>query len=273
MTTKTIVLIHGLFVNNTSWQQWKSYFESKGYRVYTPANPGHEGDPAQLRNHIHPALTKTGFKDVVMNLVKLIDTLPEKPIVIGHSLAGLVVQKLVELDKAVAGISIDGAPPKNVLAPFDTIKIVFPVVNFLKGNSPFLGSREWYHKAFFNNYSREESDKLFDQIAVPESRRIARDTLLNSFARIDFSKPHQPLLFIGGDRDNIFSSRFTKRIAGSYKHKTSITDFKEFKGRSHYLVGENGWQEIADYILTWLQKNQITEVTSEQKEVSTSNTI
>ncbi len=157
MKTKTIVLIHGLFVNNTSWKEWKTYFEAKGFTVHTPANPGHDGDPTALRNNIHPQLTKTGFEDVVMNVAKLIDTLPEKPIVIGHSLAGLVVQKLIEMDKAVAGVSIDGAPPKNVLAPFDTIKIVYPVVDFFKGNSPYLGSREWYHKAFFNNYSKEET--------------------------------------------------------------------------------------------------------------------
>lgn len=113
--SNTIVFVHGLFVNNTSWAAWKTYFEEKGYTVYTPANPGHEGNPTALRNNIHPALTASSFEDVVMNVVKLIDTLPEKPIVVGHSLAGLVVQKLIEMDKAVAGISIDGAPPKNVL--------------------------------------------------------------------------------------------------------------------------------------------------------------
>lgn len=254
MKTKTIVFIHGLFVNNTSWSEWKSYFENKGFTVYSPANPGHEGDPVQLKKNIHPQLTKTGFKDVVMNIASFIDTLPEKPIVVGHSLAGLVVQKLIEMDKAVAGISIDGAPPKNVFAPWATIKVVFPVVNFFKGSSPFLGSRDWYHHAFFNNYSKQESDKLYDQIAVPESRRIARDTLLTSFAKVDFSKPHNPLLFIGGEKDNIFPSAFTKKIAGSYKDRNSITDFKAFPGRSHFICGEAGWQEVADHVINWIDK-------------------
>lgn len=253
-STKTIVLIHGLFVNNTSWAQWKAYFESQGYKVYAPANPGHEGNPARLRSNIHPNLTQTGFEDVVMNIVKLIDTLPEKPIVIGHSLAGLVVQKLIEMDKAVAGVSIDGAPPKNVLAPWATVKIVLPVVNFFKGNEAYLGSKEWYHRAFFNNYSREESDLLFDKIAVPESRKIARDTLLTSFAKIDFKKPHNPLLFIGGEKDNIFSPSFTKRIAGSYKDSKSTADFKAFAGRSHFIAGEKGWEEVAEYVLNWIRK-------------------
>lgn len=252
-TSKTIVLIHGLFVNNNSWAEWKTYFEKQGYTVYTPANPYHEGHPSELRNHINPNLNKVGFEEVVMNIVKLIDTLPEKPIVIGHSLAGLVVQKLIEMDKAVAGISINGAPPKNVLAPFQTIKTVFPVVNFFK-SGPFMGSREWYHHAFFNNMSRAESDKFFDQVAVPESRTIARDTLLKSFAKIDHRLPHNPLLFIGGENDNIFPASFTKRIAGSYKDKNSITGFKSFAGRSHFTCGEQGWEEVAGYVLNWIKK-------------------
>ncbi len=254
MQTKTIVFIHGLFVNNTSWKEWKTYFEAKGYTVHTPANPGHEGDPAKLRANIHPQLIQTGFEDVVNNIVKLIDTLPEKPIVVGHSLAGLAVQKLIEMDKAVAGISIDGAPPKNVFAPLATIKVVLPVVNFFKGSSPFLGSKEWYHHAFFNNFSRAESDKLYESVAVPESRKIARDTLLTSFANIDFKKPHNPLLFIGGEKDNIFPADFTKKISSRYTDKNSTVDYKRFEGRSHFICGEKGWQEVADYVLKWIEK-------------------
>jgi pimeloyl-ACP methyl ester carboxylesterase len=254
-TTKTIVLIHGLFVNNTSWKQWKTFFEAKGYTVYAPANPGHEGAPSALREKVHPQLTETGFEDVVMNIVKLIDTLPEKPIVVGHSLAGLVVQKLIEMDKAVAGVSIDGAPPKNVLAPWATVKIVLPVVNFFKGGSAFMGSRQWYHKAFFNNYSRAESDKFYDAIAVPESRKIARDTLLKSFANIDFKKPHKPLLFIGGKKDNIFAASFTRKIAGRYEDAGSVVDFKEFEDRSHFIAGEKGWEEVAQYVENWIGNN------------------
>lgn len=252
--SNTIVFVHGLFVNNTSWANWKTYFEEKGYTVYTPANPGHDGNPAALRNNIHPALTSSSFEDVVMNVVKLIDTLPEKPIVVGHSLAGLVVQKLIEMDKAVAGISIDGAPPKNVFAPLSTLKIVFPVFNFLKGNSHYMGSKEWYHKAFFNNYTKAESDKLYNEIAVPESRKVARDTVLKSFAAVDFKKPHNPLLFIGGSKDAIFHSSFTQRIAGRYKDKNSIVDVKVFDGKSHFIAGEQGWEDVAGYVLNWIEE-------------------
>lgn len=254
MKTKTIVLIHGLFVNNTSWKEWKTYFEAQGYNVHTPSNPGHEGDPKQLKINIPSELKNVDFDDTVENLVKFIDTLSEKPIVIGHSFGGLMVQKLIDMGKAVAGVSIDGAPPKNNMAPFSTVKIVWPVVNLFKGNTVFMGSKEWYHKAFFNNYSKEESDKLYETVAAPESRKLARDPLFKSSAKLDLKKPHAPLLFIGGSNDHIFPSAFTKKIAASYKDKKSIADFKEFEGRSHFIAGEKGWEEVAGYVLRWLRK-------------------
>jgi pimeloyl-ACP methyl ester carboxylesterase len=254
MKTKTIVLIHGLFVNNTSWKEWKTYFEAQGYTVHTPANPGHAGNPVDLKKNIPADLKDVGFDDVVKYLSTFIDTLPEKPIIIGHSFGGLMVQKLIDMGKAVAGVSIDGAPPKNNMALFSTVKIVWPVVNFFKGNTVFLGSKEWYHKAFFNNYTKEESDKLYETVAAPESRKLAKDPLFKSSAKLDLQKPHEPLLFIGGAKDNIFPSVFTKKIAGSYKDKNSIVDFKEFPGRSHFIAGEKNWEEVAGYVLEWLKK-------------------
>src|SRR4030095_9344039 len=196
--SKTIVLIHGNFVNNISWTDWKRYYEQKGYIVHAPANPGHDGNPADLRKNVHPDLTKTGFTDVVNNIARLIDSLAEKPLVIGHSMAGMATLKLVEMGKAAAGVSVDGAPPKNVFPPFSTIRTVLPAFGFFSGKSYFMGSHEWYNKAFFNTLPEAERLKAFEAIAVPESYKVSRQLVLDSFSNIDFKKPHVPLLFIGG---------------------------------------------------------------------------
>ena len=206
--SKTILLIHGNFVNDKSWTEWKRYYEQKGYKVYAPANPGHEGDPAQLRANVHPDLIKTGFIDVVNNLHKLIGTLPEKPLVIGHSMAGMAILKLVEMGRASAGVSIDGAPPKNVFPPFQTLKTVLPAFGFFSSAKYFMGSRKWYDYAFFNTIPDGEKQKAFEKFAVPESYKVSRQLVLNAYSNIDFNKPHAPLLFIGGGRDNIFPEYF-----------------------------------------------------------------
>src|ERR1700722_10306271 len=108
INTKTIVFIHGLFVNPKSWVDWKIFFEKEGFTCFTPANPYHEGEPSFLMKNIDPNLARVDFEDVIDNLIPFLDGLPEKPILIGHSLAGLAVQKLISLDKGLAGICIDG---------------------------------------------------------------------------------------------------------------------------------------------------------------------
>ena len=251
--SKTIVLIHGNFVNNVTWTDWKSYYEQKGYTVHAPANPGHEGNPAELRKNVHPDLTKTGFIEVVNNIARFIDTFSDKPLVIGHSMAGMATLKLVEMGKAAAGVSIDGTPPKNVFPPFSTIKIALPAFGFLSGNGYFMGSREWYNKAFFNTLPEGERTKAFDAIAVPESHKVSQQLVLNSFSNIDFKKPHAPLLFIGGGSDNIFPPRLTQNIAGKYRDEDSRVDIKIFENKSHFICGEPGWEQVADYILNWYE--------------------
>ncbi|MFT3934832.1 MAG: alpha/beta hydrolase [Chitinophagaceae bacterium] len=252
--TKTIVLIHGNFVNNITWAAWKTRYEQRGYTVYTPANPGHAGNPTDLRNQVHPDLVKTGFIDVVNNLVQLIDSLPEKPLIIGHSMAGMASIKLLEMGKPVAAVSIDGAPPKNVFPPFTTLKAALPAFGFFTGKKYFMGSRAWYDRCFFNTLPVAEREKAFNDVAVPESFKVSRELVLNSFSNIDFSKPHAPVLFIGGGSDNIFPPSLTKTIAGKYKDSNSKVDLKIFEGRSHFICGEPGWEEVADYILDWYEK-------------------
>ncbi|WP_443938190.1 alpha/beta hydrolase [Pedobacter sp. MW01-1-1] len=252
--TKTIVLIHGNFVNNLTWNAWKSFYEEKGYTVHTPANPGHEGNPTALRTEVSPYLIETGFVEVVENLVKLIDGLPEKPLIIGHSMAGMAVMKLIELDKAVAGVSIDGAPPKNVFPPFQTIKTVLGAFGFFSFKKYFMGSESWYNAAFFNTLPPAERKKNFLKFAVPESFKVSRQLLLNSFSAIDFKKAHAPLLFVGGGKDTIFPAELTRKIANSYTHENSSVDTKIFPDKSHFICGEPGWEKVAEYIVDWYEK-------------------
>jgi pimeloyl-ACP methyl ester carboxylesterase len=251
--SKDIVLIHGNFVNNKTWTEWKRYYEQKGYTVHTPANPGHEGNPPELRTNIHPQLTKTGFIDVVNNIARLIDSLPGKPLVIGHSMAGMAALKLLEMDKAAAAVSIDGAPPKNVFPPFSTIKVVLPAFGFFSGKGYFMGSRNWYDHAFFNTLPEEKKAEAFEAIAVPESHKVSRQLVLDSFSNIDFNKSHAPLLFIGGGKDNIFPSTLTQKIAARYKDRNSRVDVKVFEDKSHFICGEPGWETVAGHILNWYE--------------------
>jgi len=252
--TKTIVLIHGNFVNDRAWAAWKQRYEARGYTVHTPANAGHDGDPAALRAEVHPDLADTGFIDIVRDLEALIDTLPEKPLVIGHSMAGAAVMKLVEHDKVAAGVSVHGAPPANVVpAPLQTLKTALPSLGLFSFGKTWMGSEAWFANAFFNTLPEEARAEAFARYAVPESFKVGRQLLFSPFSRVDFRKPHVPLLFVGGTADHIFPASFVRRIAGRYRHADSRVDVKIYEGRSHFTCGEPGWEALADDILAWFE--------------------
>ena len=111
-----------------------------------------------------------------------------------------------------------------------------------------MGSRDWYNRAFFNTLPESERSQAFDRFAVPESFKVSRELVLNSYANIDFSQSHAPLLFIGGGKDAIFPVSLTSAIAGKYKDKKSRVDLKIFENKSHFICGEKGWEEVADHI-------------------------
>ena len=131
--SKTIVFIHGLFMNNKTWDHWKTYFEAQGYTCYAPAHPKHEGEPAALRANPPAGLEAVQFQDWIGQLETLIDGLPEKPILIGHSFGGLTAQKLAESGRAEAAILISSAPPKG--------NITFKP-SFFKANNPVISPPE-----------------------------------------------------------------------------------------------------------------------------------
>ena len=253
--TKTIVFIHGLFQSPQSWDEWKKYFESKGYTCYAPAYPYHEGNPADLRKNINPQLGTLTFGEVIDSLASFIDKLPEKPILIGHSMGGLAVQKLIAMNKGIAGICIDAAPPKGIFSfKWSFLKANLPTINPLKGNSVCVPTVKWFHYAFCNTMTMEQTGIEYNKFVVPESRNIPRSSTKND-GYIDFKKPHNPLLFIAGEKDHIIPSSLNKKNFNAYKDVTGKKYFKEFAGRTHYVCGQQNWQEVADYILEWIKKS------------------
>ncbi len=258
INSKTIVFIHGLFLNNKSWDQWKTFFESKGYTCYAPAHPKHEGSPSELRANPPSGLEDVRFEDWITNLEQLIDSLPEKPILIGHSFGGLTAQKLVESGRAEAAILISTAPPKGVLSFKPSfVKANNKVLNPFKGRSVFNPKEEkykkWFHYAIANMLTKEESDAAFEQFAVPESRRTHRASISKA-AKIDTKKPHVPLLFLGGTEDVIVPNGLVRKTVKKYKDENSVVDAKFFEGKDHFICGAPGWEEVAQFAHDWISK-------------------
>jgi hypothetical protein len=75
--------------------------------------------------------------------------------------------------------------------------------------------------------------------------------------RVDFKKPHPQLLLMGGSADNSIPASLNKSHHAKYKLSPSVTDFKEFAGRTHFIVGQKNREEVADYPLAWLNEKGV----------------
>jgi pimeloyl-ACP methyl ester carboxylesterase len=257
MNTQTIVFIHGMYMNPLCWEQWTDFFQSKGYKCLAPAWPGRDQTVETLRKqHPDPQLGKLTLNDVLILFTNVIRALPEKPILVGHSMGGLIVQLLLQRDLAAAGVAIDSAPPMGVLTtkwPF--LKSNWPhITPFVSQQNPIEMTFPRFQYTFVNGMPLSEQRLAYEKYVVPESRRVPRDSLL---AKIDFKQPHPPLLLIAGSADHLIPASLNRANYERYKSSSSEITFKEFAGRTHFIVGQDGWEEVAGFILSWLAEKDI----------------
>lgn len=252
---KDVVFIHGLFFNPQSWSEWMRFFSAKGYRCHAPAYPLHGGDPGELRKNIPPGLGKITFSEVLAHLEKELRAFSIAPVLIGHSMGGLFVQKLINMHLGAAGICIDSAPPAGVMSfRYSFLRSNLPVINPLKGNSPCLISLSLFHYAFCNVMSLAETRRAYDANVVPESRNIPRGSAGRE-GRIDFAKPHAPLLFITGEKDHIIPASLNRKNFARYRDAQSVRAIRQFPGRTHYICNQAGWEEVAGFAAEWIAEN------------------
>jgi pimeloyl-ACP methyl ester carboxylesterase len=254
----TIVLIHGLWMTSLSWENWVKRYSDKGYRVIAENWPGMDEDIEQFRRD-PSGIAKVGVTEVVEKYEGIIRGLDSPPIVVGHSFGGLVTQILLDRGVGAAGVAIASAPVKGiVLLPFSTLKVSFAALSNPANNhraEPL--TPEQFHYAFTNTLSDEESLKVYQRYAVPGPDHVQFQAAFANFnpnaaTAVDFRNDSRPpLLLISGGKDHISPASVVKANYNLYRKSNAVTDYKEFPERSHYTLGQPGWEEVADYALDW----------------------
>ncbi len=255
--SKTVVLIHGAWLNAASWAGFKARYEAKGYTVIAPSWPHDERGPAELRAAPHPNLAKVGFKELIAHYETIVRALPEPPILIGHSFGGVLVQMLLDRGLGAAGVAIHPAPTPGVPLGPHAIVSTFPV--FLSWGSwgrTMTMSRKFFATRFAQTAPKNEAAALYDRYIVPTAGKVYWDGLLNRAGRIAWSNPNRaPLLLIGGGKDLIADAGMTKAIFKRQKRAGSPTELKIYSGRSHWTALDPGWEEVADFALGWAERH------------------
>ncbi|WP_156255028.1 alpha/beta hydrolase [Sandarakinorhabdus oryzae] len=254
--SKTIMLIHGAWLNAKSWEGFKAHYQAKGYTVIAPDWPFDDRDPAQLRASPRPELARLGQRAIIDHYERLVRALPEMPILIGHSLGGVIVQHLLDRGLGVAGVAIDPAPTPGVpLGPraiWSALPIFLDPFSWRKAK---VMSRRMFRTRFAQTVPAADADRLYDRYIVPTPGRVYWDGVINPL-KINWKNPQRaPLLLISGEIDLIADASMVRAIFRKQSLAPSRTDYREFAGRSHWTAIDQGWEQVADYALDWATAN------------------
>jgi pimeloyl-ACP methyl ester carboxylesterase len=257
---KTIVFIHGAFMTPLCWEKFIGFFEGRGYKCLAPTWPYKDKPLKSLRNDPPPELARLGVTEIVDHYEKIIKAQEERPILIGHSFGGLFVQLLLDRGLGAAGVAIDSAPPKGVL-PLQWSALRSTAGVFLKWRGwkriVYMSFPEFQY-AFVHTLPLAEQKAAYDRHVVPETGRIffqAGLALLDphNAVRVNFNNANRaPLLLIAGTEDHIVPASMNQSNYAKYGGSSAQTDFKEFAGRTHWIIAQDGWEEVAGYTVDWL---------------------
>ena len=260
----TIVLVHGLWMTPKSWDTWADRFRAQGHTVVVPGWPGiDDRSVADIRRNPQ-ALTGIGIAQIVDHYESIIRALPgfsegRKPMIMGHSFGGLMTQMLADrgLGSAYIGVA-PGQPAGITTLPFSTLRTGAPILaNPFGRNGAKPLSKAHFHYTFNNDLDRAASDALWEDFAVNSYNRVFFEGVAGAFnekggvSHVDYTRADRaPLLLIAGSIDHVVPPAIVNAIAAKYSGP-AVVEKKEFAGRTHRLVSQDGWEEIADYALTW----------------------
>lgn len=255
--SETLFMIHGMWGTGNQWSNYRAFFEAEGHRVITPT----------LRHHVPgqppgPALGTTGLEDYTTDLEREIKALPDKPIIIGHSMGGLLAQKLCARGLGKAGIFLTPAAPRGIIALTPSVIKTFHRIMLTWGfwRKPTFPTFDEARYSIYNLLPEAEARREY-QALTHESGRATFEigfALLDSAraAEVDATKIQCPVLVIGAGQDRITPLSVIRKIAKKYAPNS---DFMEFPDHAHWVLGGDGWQDVAGYCLNWIGDKTITE--------------
>jgi pimeloyl-ACP methyl ester carboxylesterase len=243
-------MIHGAFCGPWSLDGLKRKFKEAGYAVTTPCLRFHDQTPPPA------ALGTTGLGEFAADLEEEIRALGTAPILLGHSMGGLLAQQLAaRMDVRALILLAPSAPwgtPPTTLFEIGAAQAMH--LNPGYWNKVLEPNRDVALAHSLDKLPKHMRDEVYDRL-VPESGRATFEILnwgldLNHASGVEAEKVTAPLLFLTGSEDRINPPSTVARIAALYGARASN---EVLQGMGHWLIGEPGWEKLVDRALVWLE--------------------
>ena len=247
-----IFMIHGMWGGPWYWENYRNFLEAKGYRCTATTLRHHKMDP---KDSPDPALGRTSLLDYAADLEAEIRKLGEPPIIMGHSMGGLLAQMLGSRGLAKALVLLTPASPKGIVALTPSVIKSFWSVLTKWGfwKKPHRQSFEEARYSMLNVLTEDQARAAYDRF-VYESGRAAFEIgfwLLDSTnaCAVDAAMVTCPVYIAAGGQDRITPASVVQKVHQKYE---SVSTFKVYPNNGHWAMSEPGWEQIVQDIVSWL---------------------
>jgi hypothetical protein len=239
-----LLFVHGAWHAAWCWDEnFLSFFADKGYRALAVSFRGH-GDSTTNK-----PLRACSVADYVDDVRSVADRLPNAPVVIGHSMGGLIVQKYLERHDAPAGVLMTSIPPLgnlgNALRWIRHRPLHFAKMTITGKALPYITPAQLARERFFCSHTPEADVRKYAARLQEDSSRIGIDCLLLRLPRP--KRVTTPLLVLGAEEDGAHTRNEILATARAYG-----TEAEFFPNMGHNMMLEPGWTAVAERIDTWL---------------------
>jgi pimeloyl-ACP methyl ester carboxylesterase len=233
-----VVFLHGAFADHTGFCGWLHRFADAGFPAIAASRRGRLGvGPARAAG--------LRFASYVDDTAAVLDTLPGPAVLVGHSLGGLVAQRLAELGRARALVLLASAPPAVLTAQSVALPRFAPQMPRIMAGRPFIVGAGACSALALNQVPPDQRPPIHAQL-THESGKVYRSLMLGT-VRIRARNVRVPVFVAGGTEDRIVSPRLVRTTARHYG-----VPQHSYAGHGHWLIQEPGWQAIANDVLAWL---------------------
>lgn len=245
-----LLFIHG--ANSGAWVwdvHFLPYFARQGYVAHAVSLRGHGNSDGRRW------LPWASLGDYVDDIAGVVDRLEQPPVLIGHSMGGMVIQKYLESREAPGAVLMASVPPHGLwlsslhMAMRDPM--LFWQIAYIQGCSIMPpNAYDTVRRLLFSKHMPEDEIRRYHPLWQPESHRVVLDMMWLDLPRIH-NRQMPPMLVLGAHEDAFVPGHLAETTARIYGTTAAM-----FPDIAHAMMLEPNWRSVADHMLTWLEASE-----------------